>query len=163
MSDDGSFARKLSEELSNRGKISFVPTGNSMWPTLKNGRQSVVIVKKTERLSPYDVALYIRSDGKAVLHRVVSVTERGYIVCGDSLFTEERVEESSVIGVLEGFCRGKKYIDARSEKEKKKSEKWFLKKGKRKFLTGCFFFFGKWGTRIKKLFTLQYFRRKKDV
>lgn len=161
--DEKTFAENLRNELFKHGRVSFVPAGNSMWPTVKNKRQSVVIGKKTERLTPYDVALYIRSDGKAILHRVLAVTDFGYITCGDSLFTEERVEESSVIGVLEGFYRGKKYIDARSEKEKKKSEKWFLKKGKRKFLTGCFFFFGKWGTRIKKLFTLQYFRRKKDV
>lgn len=163
MSENGNFAENLKEELSKRGEVSFVPAGNSMWPTIKNKRQSVVVKTKTERLSPYDVALYIRYDGKAILHRVLSVTDFGYIICGDSLFTEEKVKEDSVIGVLEGFYRGKKYIEARSEEEKKKAEKWFKHKCKRKFLTGCFFFFRKWGLRIKKLVTLEYFKRKKDV
>ena len=161
--DEKTFAENLRDELIKYGRVSFVPLGNSMWPTIKNKRQSVVIEKKTGRLTPYDVALYIRPDGKAILHRVLSVADFGYIICGDSLFTEERVEESSVIGVLDGFFRGKKYIDARSEKEKKKSEKWFSKKGRRKFLTGCFFFFVKCGTKIKKFFTFRCFGRKKDV
>ena len=106
MSENGNFSQNIKEELSRRGKVSFVPAGNSMWPTIKNRRQSVVIEKKTERLSPYDVALYIRSDGKVILHRVLALTDYGYIACGDSLFTEEKVKEDSVIGVLAGYYRG---------------------------------------------------------
>ena len=57
-------------QLEKNGAIAFVPGGNSMWPTLKNRGQSVVIVKKEQKLKPMDVAFYQRVDGAFVLHRV---------------------------------------------------------------------------------------------
>ena len=156
-------SESLREELNNRGNVSFVPVGNSMWPTIKNGKQAVVVRKKEGRLSPFDCVLYLRDDGQAVLHRVLLVTDFGYITCGDSQFIQEKVMEDQAIGVLVGFCRGKKFIDAESEKEKSRAKKWYEHKARRKFIVKTHFFFRRLGIRIKKLVTLEYFKRKKDV
>ena len=63
------------EQLKNNNVIAIVPTGNSMWPTLKNRKQSVIIARKTQRLKPFDVALYLRENGTYVLHRVMKVND----------------------------------------------------------------------------------------
>ena len=106
------------EEILEKNKILiFVPGGNSMWPTLKNSGQSVVVVPKTGRLKQYDVPLYKRKDGQYVLHRVMEVTPDGYVMCGDSQFNfEYGVTDDMIIGVMQGYYKGRKYIDASSKK-----------------------------------------------
>ena len=36
-------------ELEKNGALAFVPSGNSMWPTLKNRGQSVIVERKTKK------------------------------------------------------------------------------------------------------------------
>ena len=128
-------------ELAKNGAIAFVPSGVSMWPTLKNRGQSVIVTAKKERLKRYDVALYIRAGNKYVLHRVMEAVDGGYIICGDSQFALERVKEEQVIGVMEGFYRGKKFVSVSDEKYKKEVEDWFRKKTRRKIKLKTFYFF----------------------
>ena len=103
-------------QLEKNGSLAFVPSGNSMWPIIKNRGQSVIITKKKERLKKYDVAFYIRDNGAYVLHRVIDVTDSGYVTCGDAQFMREQVGEDQVFGVLAGFYVGKEYIDATNQK-----------------------------------------------
>lgn len=139
-------------ELEKKGAIGFVPYGNSMWPTLRNGRQSVIVSKKTGRLKKYDVAFYVRSNGAYVLHRVMEVTDYGYIICGDSQFEMERVKEEQVIGVMESFFRGKKCIECTDAGYIKRVVRWFKHKKIRKFRLGCFFLRVKIKNKFKKIF-----------
>ncbi len=91
-----------------------------MWPTLKNAGQSVVIVPKTDRLNRYDVPLYKRANGQYVLHRVMEVTPDGYVMCGDSQFNYEYgITDDMIVGVMKGFYKGRKYIDASDKKSYK--------------------------------------------
>lgn len=106
---------KIEEVLERAGKYVGPTSGVSMLPMLKTGRDSVVILKKTARLAPYDVALYRRED-KYVLHRVLSVTETGYIIRGDNCYADENVPEGAVIGVLTEFFRGDKHVVCTDEK-----------------------------------------------
>ncbi len=128
------------KELEANNAIAFVPSGNSMWPILKNKGQSVVVYKKTERLKRYDVALYERANGVFVLHRVIEPILGGYVICGDSQFTLEKVKEEQVFGVMAGFYHGTKYIRCTDERYKKKVEKWY-KHAKRRKLRLRFFYF----------------------
>lgn len=109
-------------QLEKVGVLAFVPGGNSMWPTLKDGGQSVIIVKKEERLKVYDVGFYVRNE-RYILHRVVKVLENGYIFVGDSQGTEEFVLEDNVFGVMKAFYRGEKYIDVENADYKAEIEK----------------------------------------
>ncbi|MBP5466227.1 MAG: S24/S26 family peptidase [Clostridia bacterium] len=128
-------------ELLKHGVIAFVPHGNSMWPTLKNGKQSVIVKSKTERLRPMDVALYQRDNGTFVLHRVIKTESFGYVICGDSQFTYEKVEESRVFGVMAGFYRGKHYVDVNDADYIKQVKKLYSGERRRKFAVKAFFFF----------------------
>lgn len=126
-------------ELEKNGVIAFVPSGNSMWPTLKNHKQSVFVKKKEQKLKKYDVALYMRSNGIYVLHRVMMPTDYGYIICGDSQFSLEKVKEEQVFGVMTEFYKGKKLISADDEKYKRKVENWYKHKKIRKIRLKLFY------------------------
>lgn len=136
--DDSADYKSLIEKF---GEISFVPRGNSMWPTLKHRGQSVIVRKKGEgeRLKRFDVALYKRGADVYVLHRVMNPAEGGYVICGDSQFTLERVDESAVFGVMVGFYKGKKFIPVTDEKYIRRVEKWYKRKKTRKLRLKLFF------------------------
>ena len=134
------------EELLSRGAIAFVPSGNSMWPTLKNRAQPVIVEKKTQRLKKYDVGFYIRTNGTYVLHRVMEVLPDGYLMIGDSQFNTEKVLEDQVFGVMKGFYRKKKgekyqYVSCDDKKYLKKIDKWFRRKRLRRLRLKFFYHF----------------------
>jgi hypothetical protein len=82
---------------------------------LKQRRDTIVVVPKTERLKPLDVALYRR--GKAyVLHRVLYPTDTGYIIRGDNCYSDENIPEKDVIGVLTEFFQKDKHYYCTDEK-----------------------------------------------
>ena len=89
--------------------------GISMQPLLKTHRDSVVIKPKKERLKRLDVALYKRGDAY-VLHRVLEVKDWGYIIRGDNCYSDEKIPEDAVIGVLVEFFRKGKHIFCQDKK-----------------------------------------------
>lgn len=139
------------EQLIKNNVISFVPRGNSMWPTLKHKGQSVIVSAKRERLKKFDVALYVRGQNTFVLHRVLEVLPDGYVICGDSQFDLEKVLEEQIFGVMIGFYRGKKYIDCTDKKYLKKVERWYKRKKWRKVRLKIFFFVTKVKNKIKRI------------
>jgi hypothetical protein len=99
----------IEEVLLSHGKYIGPTVGVSMLPMLKNRRDTIVVVPKTEKLQPLDVALYKRGK-QYVLHRVLRQTETGYIIRGDNCYSDENVPEEAVIGVLREFFRKGKHI-----------------------------------------------------
>lgn len=99
----------IEQVLLTNGKYVGPTVGVSMLPMLKNRRDTVIIYPKTERLAPMDVALYKRGNDY-VLHRVLSVTDTGYIIRGDNCYADEIVPEETVIGVLKEFYRKDKHV-----------------------------------------------------
>lgn len=150
-------------ELIDKGVLAFVPKGNSMWPTLKNRGQSVIVKLKQEKLNRYDVALYQRNNNVFVLHRVMEQTDDGYIICGDSQFVLEKVKEEQVFGIMVGFYRGKKYVDCNDQKYIKKIVKWFKNKRRRKIKLSLFFFKEKVKCKIKSVLRKIFGRKNKNV
>ena len=108
---------KIEEVIESKGVYVGPTVGMSMFPMLKNRRDTIVVKAKTERLKPLDVALYKRGDAY-VLHRVLKVMDWGYIIRGDNCYNDEHIKEECVIGVLSEFfqknkhilCTDKKYI-----------------------------------------------------
>lgn len=99
----------IEEVLQTHGVFIGPTMGVSMLPMLKSGRDTIVVKPKTDRLKPMDVALYKRGE-KYVLHRVLIVTDTGYVIRGDNCYTDEIIPEDDVIGVLtEFFCKNKHY------------------------------------------------------
>lgn len=98
----------IEEVLVHHGVFIGPTMGISMLPMLKSGRDTIVVRPKEGRLQPLDVALYKREE-KYVLHRVLKVTDTGYIIRGDNCYYDEIVPEHDVIGVLTEFFRKDKH------------------------------------------------------
>lgn len=139
-------------EIQKYGEIAFVPNGISMWPILKNHGQSVVVKEKTERLKKYDVAFYQRENKSFVLHRVLGVSDDGYVMCGDSQFTLEKVKEDSVFGVMVGYYQGKNFISSNDEKYLKKVIRWYKNETWRKISIKSFMFSIRVKNKLKSIF-----------
>ena len=90
------------EEAFNRNttfKISI--TGTSMNPLLYAKRDFVFIKKPMFPLEVGDIPLYKRADGHFVLHRVVGVDDKGYVMCGDNQFIlEYGITDKDIVGVV---------------------------------------------------------------
>lgn len=102
--------QKIEEVLKAQGMYVSTTVGVSMYPMLRNRRDTVVISPCRGRLQKYDVPLYRRGNDY-VLHRVIGVKPDGYIIRGDNCTKKEDVKEEQIVGVLTTFFRGNKEID----------------------------------------------------
>ena len=101
----------IQEILEEKGIFISTTVGVSMFPMLRNRRDTIVIEPVKGRLKKYDVPLYKRGD-KYVLHRIVKVTAEGYVICGDNCINQEySVTDEDIIGVLTGFYRDEKKVN----------------------------------------------------
>ena len=139
-------------QIEKNNVIAFVPGGNSMWPILKNRKQSVIVQKKQSRLKKFDVGFYQRDNGAFVLHRVMQVTPDGYIMCGDSQLTLERVKEENVFGVLTGFYDGDDYVEVTDEGYINKVNSFYKHKNLRRIRLKIFHLWQGGKNRLKKIF-----------
>ena len=114
--------QSIEEVLLTHGKYVGPTVGISMLPMLKNRRDTIVVMPKTERLQHLDVALYKRGNDY-VLHRVLQPIEGGYIIRGDNCYSDEKVPESAVVGVLTEFFRKGKHFYCTDKKYLKYAEK----------------------------------------
>lgn len=107
----------IEQELQRNGHSFFQTVGDSMEPMLHNRSSTVVIGKAQGTLKKYDVALYRNPAGEYVLHRVLKVRPRDYIICGDNRICRETVPKEWVIGVLQGYYPdlGSQYISCDSD------------------------------------------------
>jgi len=89
----------------------FVSTtsGVSMYPLLRNRRDTIIVTPTKGRLKKYDVALY-RRDENYVLHRVIKVLPDSYIIRGDNCILLEHVKDTEILGKLTGIYRADKAV-----------------------------------------------------
>jgi len=98
------------------GTIAYTNVGVSMMPLLREGRDVMVIRKRSpERLNYLDAVLYIRPHvqgrGHYVLHRILRVMPDDYWIVGDNCASGEYVPENCVLGVLTTIVRNGKPMD----------------------------------------------------
>lgn len=93
--------------LAEHGSMTYTFKGRSMNPMLRQGRDLFTVkVKGPGRCRKYDVILYRRPPGQYVLHRVVEVREKDYVILGDNCARKEYgIRDEDIIGVLTGFVR----------------------------------------------------------
>ena len=89
------------------GRLIYTNRGDSMMPLIKQGRDLLVISRKPKnRLKKYDVPLYKRDSGQYVLHRILKVRKRDYVICGDNRWKKEYgITDRHIIGVLTAVIR----------------------------------------------------------
>ena len=101
------------EEAVSKGNFIIHSHGVSMWPMIRNGKDSVRIEPVEGRLNKFDLPLYKDNRGRYVIHRV---TEDGYVICGDGLCEKEYdITDKNILGRVEGFFRKEKYISCQSK------------------------------------------------
>ena len=107
----------IKEILDETGIYTGLTVGSSMEPLLHEQRDNIIVVKPEERLKKYDVALYVTSYGKYIMHRVIKVESDHYVIMGDNLLNKEYVTDDMICGKLVGFYKsGKRYIDCENSK-----------------------------------------------
>lgn len=103
------------EEILNKdGVLLYKTNGTSMNPLIVEGRDYVIIRPVKGRLKKYDVPLYKRRD-QYVLHRIIKVTDDGYVIRGDNTYNKEYgVTDGDIIGVLSELVRKGKRVSTES-------------------------------------------------
>ncbi|MBQ7848018.1 MAG: S24/S26 family peptidase [Clostridia bacterium] len=98
--------------LAQNGYYLSAPTGKSMHPFIRGGKDLVTVVLPTRALRRLDAVLYYRSNGEHVIHRIVGKKDGVYLIRGDNCYYTERVPSERVIGVVENILRNnEKKID----------------------------------------------------
>ena len=100
----------VADALENQCDVKFTVTGNSMYPLLRHGLDSVVLTSG-KNIKKYDIILYKRQNDVYVLHRVVKIKGNVLFLCGDN---EQEIEypvyDSQVIAKVKGFYRKDRYF-----------------------------------------------------
>lgn len=109
------------EALRENEEVAVLTSGISMEPMLRQHRDIVIIKRVNGRLKKNDVPLYRRSGcDRFVLHRILKVTNDGYVIRGDNLYKKEYdVKDDDIIGVLKAFYRDGKYYDCEKSRKYK--------------------------------------------
>lgn len=99
------------EQIEKYGKLIYTNVGDSMLPLIRQQKDLLIIEKPEKRLKKYDVPLYRRDSGQYVLHRILKVREKDYVICGDHRYRREYgITDRHIIGVLTGIVRDGKEI-----------------------------------------------------
>jgi hypothetical protein len=108
-------ANNIEKILERQGFIISTVKGDSMLPMLDENKDAVKIVPAVNVLEKYDLPLYRRPGGQLVLHRIIEVKKKHYIICGDNRKELEKVPHRWVIGVTEGFFKDGEYVSVSNE------------------------------------------------
>ena len=127
----------IKEELSAGRSVRFSPSGVSMLPMLKEGRDSVVLSPLPDKLKKYDLPLYRRADGKYILHRIIKTGDT-YTCIGDNQFYKEHgLHRNQMIAVVTSYSRKGKEISTESFRYRAYCRFWHYSRPIRHFITRC--------------------------
>ena len=101
--------------LEQGGEVSFVTSGFSMLPLLRNRMDTAFLHKPLRPIRRGDVVFYRRDNGKFVLHRVVGKRKDGFVLRGDNQREKEYgIRNDQILAILTAIRRGDKLIPMRS-------------------------------------------------
>lgn len=109
---------QFDELLKNNQPVIRVITGYSMYPTLINHKDVVVIEPLKRSLKVNDVVLYKSSkEDVYILHRIMRIKGDKLVIRGDNNnFYERCYTKKDVLGIMTGFYKDDKYIDCETDK-----------------------------------------------
>ncbi|MBQ3483703.1 MAG: S24/S26 family peptidase [Clostridia bacterium] len=101
------------------GEFRLHPRGTSMRPMLREGKDSVVLVRP-DTPRKREIYLYRRASGQFVLHRLLRVEKNGTLTfCGDNqLYLERGIAADALIARVSAYYRGKKRISMASVRQR---------------------------------------------
>ena len=100
----------IEQALKEQGELMRPVDGDSMMPLLDQRTDLVKIIPVHGELKQYDLPLYRRPSGALVLHRIIKVKKKHYVICGDNRQIYEKVPKEWVIGLAAGRYRGDDYL-----------------------------------------------------
>lgn len=103
----------IEEVLASGGEFKMYPKGISMLPLIKQGVDSVVLIRdKDAQLKRHDIAFYKRDNGQFVLHRIMSCeTDGTYTMCGDNqTFLETGIRSDQIIARVARLYKKEKLV-----------------------------------------------------
>ena len=103
---NNTFFALVEEEIENGKSVRFRLKGNSMFPLLRNGKDTVILEKcPTDHLKPMDVVLF-RYRGNHVLHRIIKRNGNKLLIQGDgAIQVMEQCNVKDVVGKVTSICR----------------------------------------------------------
>ena len=126
------------EELNRTGRFTYTCSGVSMLPLLRQHKDLFTIEKKQGRYEKYDVVLYKRPPKSFVLHRVVEVREKDYVILGDNCINKEYgIRDEDILGVMTSFVRNGKEITVSHKGYRIYAVVWYCLYPLRKFVMKC--------------------------
>ena len=111
--------KNVADELAQNPTAMCYTSGYSMYPMLRDHKDITVIARLTRELKVNDVPLYRKKGFKQlVLHRIIRIKRDGsHVIRGDNTYRNETdISREDIIGVLQGFYRGGRYIDCDSSR-----------------------------------------------
>jgi len=105
----------IRQALEKYGKIVHPIKGTSMLPMLDEDKDAVEIVPIKGPLQLYDLTLFERPDGQLVLHRIIAVRRKFFLICGDNSIEVEKVPLEWIVGVAQGFYKNGTYVSCQNE------------------------------------------------
>lgn len=104
----------IAECLRDGKPVCAYTVGKSMQPLLYEGSTHVIARPAAHTLKKGELPIYLRPDGKYVIHRIISADEDSYFTRGDNCLSGEKIPHEWVIGVVEEIYRGGRYIKVTS-------------------------------------------------
>ena len=100
------------ELLEKDGFIVYTNVGFSMMPLLRQRHDVIEIQKKgPDRCKKYDAVLY-KVGKKYILHRIIQVRSRDYVIVGDHCYRKEYgITDDMILGVMTRVIRNGKSIN----------------------------------------------------
>lgn len=103
--------RQIEDVLREEGMFVSTTVGVSMYPMLRNRKDTIIVMPYEGRLKKNDVPLYKRGSSY-ILHRIIEVRPDSYVIRGDNCIQKEYgITDEQILGVLTGFYRGAKKVD----------------------------------------------------
>ena len=107
-------ASLVSEAVKGGGCFYLSPRGKSMRPTIREGKDKVVLVEFVS-FKKGDILLYRRKNGQIVLHRLVGFKCGECAMCGDAQFAlEYGITKEDIIARVAEIVRKGKHINVES-------------------------------------------------
>lgn len=110
----------INEVIESGGEFRLFPRGTSMLPLLRQGKDSVILVKCTKKPQKHDIIFYKRPNGQFVLHRILKCLKDGtYVFCGDNQTVyESGITDTMIIAAVSAVYRGEKRIEKKCFSQK---------------------------------------------
>lgn len=106
----------IEERIKAGHSVELAVRGRSMLPTLKEGRDSVILSPINRELEKYDIPLYRRTNGRYVIHRIVGFSEE-YTMAGDDQYVlEKNIKADQIIAVVTAVRRNGRLISIDNKK-----------------------------------------------